>query len=176
MDSSRDFAEPGGKVKIEISLEAHFLLAKLEKSWKHELMKPMSKNLDIQKKAMTVARRAQKNSHSPYSKKKIGAAIVLSNGQILGGCNIENASYGGTVCAERVAIWKAKSEFPTAHIKLICVVSPGNPPWPPCGFCRQVMAEFCEPKTKVICFNDKNQQTVFTLAELLPNQFSAKDL
>lgn len=127
-------------------------------------------------KALQVARKAQKNSHSPYSKKKIGASVVLSNGKIIGGCNIENASYGGTVCAERVAIWKAKSEFPKAKIELICVVSPGTPPWPPCGFCRQVMAEFCDPDTKVICFNQKNQTDVFTLQELLPHQFGAKDL
>jgi cytidine deaminase len=133
-------------------------------------------NHKLQKQALQVAKKFQKNSYSPYSNKKIGAAIVLSNGQIIGGCNIENASYGGTVCAERVALWKAKSDFPKAKVELICVVSPGSPPWPPCGFCRQVMAEFCHPQTKIICFNQKMELEEFTLSELLPRQFNAKDL
>lgn len=131
---------------------------------------------ELLNKALTAAKNAQKNSHSPYSKKKIGASVVLSNGQIVGGCNIENASYGGTVCAERVAIWKAKSDFPKESIELVCVISPGTPPWPPCGFCRQVIAEFCSPQTKIICSNNKGAQEIFSLEELLPHQFGAKDL
>ncbi|MFN8945917.1 MAG: cytidine deaminase [Pseudobdellovibrionaceae bacterium] len=138
-------------------------------------MKKNTPKVDL-KKALSVAKKAQKNSHSPYSQKKIGASVVLSNGAIVGGCNIENASYGGTVCAERVAIWKAKSEFPKLKIDLICVLSPGNPPWPPCGFCRQVMVEFCAPETKIICMNDTGQSQSFSLGELLPKHFSSKDL
>lgn len=88
-------------------------------------------------------------SYSPYSHKKIGASILLSNGQLYSGCNIENASYGGTVCAERVAIWKAFSEN-SSDVKIteVCVASDEQTPWPPCGFCLQVLSEFAAPGYK----------------------------
>ena len=90
-----------------------------------------SSNTDLKK----LAQNAMQFSHSPYSNKKIGASLMLSNGQVYSGCNIENASYGGTVCAERVAIWKAFSEN-KADIKIqkMFVASAEDSPWPPCGF------------------------------------------
>ena len=130
----------------------------------------------INKKALSAAFAAQKKSYSPYSEKKIGASVVLSDGQIYSGCNIENASYGGTVCAERVAIWKAVSENKKPQISEVYVVSPASPPWPPCGFCRQVMAEFCHPKTKVICANSKKEMKTFLFQDLLPEAFSKTHL
>ena len=111
-------------------------------------------------------------SHSPYSQYKVGAAVKLSNGQVFGGCNIENASYGGTVCAERVAIWKALSEHPGMTIHEILVVTDSEKAWPPCGFCRQVMAEFSLPQTKVHVANLKGIQSSFLFSELLPNSFN----
>ena len=80
--------------------------------------------------------KVQKNAHAPYSNAHIGAAVLMSDGKIFTGCNVENASYGGTVCAERVAIFKAISEGSNKKIKEVLVVSDAEKPWPPCGFCR----------------------------------------
>ena len=124
----------------------------------------------------TMALEVLKYSHSPYSQKRIGAAVLLSNGKSYSGTNIENASYGGTVCAERVAIWKAYSEN-LAENKLteIVVSSESENPWPPCGFCRQVMAEFGTPDTKITLINPAGATKSFTLAELLPEAFTPEN-
>ncbi len=116
-------------------------------------------------------------SHSPYSQKRIGASVLLSNGKSYGGCNIENASYGGTVCAERVAIWKAYSEN-QATVKLVEVVVASNEdsPWPPCGFCRQIMAEFCTPETIVRLVNPANVEVTFIFKNLFPEAFKPEHL
>ena len=116
-------------------------------------------------------------AYSPYSQKKIGASLRLANGKTYSGCNIENASYGGTVCAERVAIWKAYSEN-SSQIKIseVVVVSDELSPWPPCGFCRQVMAEFAQPDTKIILINLKNVEKTFLFKDLLPEAFRSEHL
>ena len=88
------------------------------------------------------AQTARNNSYSPYSGHKVGAAIKLKNGQIFSGCNVENSSYGATVCAERVAVQKAVSELGKIEIVEVLVLTDATPPWPPCGLCRQVLAEF----------------------------------
>ena len=113
-------------------------------------------------------------SYSPYSHKKIGASILLSNGQLYSGCNIENASYGGTVCAERVAIWKAFSEN-SADVKIteVCVASDELTPWPPCGFCLQVLSEFANPDTKITLINLGEIQKVYRFKDLFPEAFKA---
>lgn len=113
-------------------------------------------------------------SYSPYSNKKIGASILLSNGQLYSGCNIENASYGGTVCAERVAIWKAFSEN-SSDVKIteVCVASDEQTPWPPCGFCLQVLSEFAEPDTKITLINLGEAQKVYKFKDLFPEAFKA---
>src|SRR5690348_9517727 len=82
---------------------------------------------------------AQKHSYSPYSGCKVGAALRTRGGEIFSGCNVENSSYGATVCAERVAVQKAVSECGKIEIMEIMVVTDASPPWPPCGLCRQVM-------------------------------------
>lgn len=92
---------------------------------------------------------ARENSYSPYSQKKVGAAILLENQRIYSGTNIENVSFGGTVCAERVAIWKALSENPAQKITEVVVVTDEKQPWSPCGMCRQVIAEFAASNLKV---------------------------
>ncbi len=116
-------------------------------------------------------------SHSPYSTKKIGAAIQLSNGLVFSGCNIENASYGGTVCAERVAIWKAYSENSNQlKISAVAVASDEISPWPPCGLCRQVMAEFSTGLTEIYLVNTQGQETTLTFAELFPFAFEPDHL
>ena len=115
-------------------------------------------------------------SHSPYSNRRIGAALRLSNGKTYSGTNIENASYGGTVCAERVAIFKAYSEnkLPVS-ISEIFVASESAAPWPPCGFCRQVLAEFASEDTLVTIGNMQGKTKTFKFKDLLPEAFSPKN-
>jgi cytidine deaminase len=125
----------------------------------------------MSKKLHAEACKALKNAYSPYSKFNVGSAVLLTNGKIYSGCNIENASYGGTVCAERVAIWKALSENPGEKIAEIVVVTDMKKAWPPCGFCRQVIAEFADNKTKIHTGNLKEIQKSFSLKEILPEAF-----
>ena len=99
-----------------------------------------------------IALKASTLSHSPYSLAKVGSAVVTEDGTIFSGCNIENSSFGGTVCGERVAIWKAVSE---GHKRIKQVYVYTEPGWPPCGMCLQVMSEFATPDLEVI-IGDKN--------------------
>ncbi|MFN3454625.1 MAG: cytidine deaminase [Pseudobdellovibrio sp.] len=116
-------------------------------------------------------------SHSPYSEKKIGAALQLNTGSIYTGCNIENASYGGTVCAERVAIFKAFSENKKpVYITHIAVASNEVSPWPPCGFCRQVLAEFAQADTLVTLTNTQGKEKTLKFSELFPFAFEPEHL
>jgi len=117
------------------------------------------------------ARQAQKNAYAPFSKFKVGAAVLTTNGKVFTGCNIENASYGLTVCAERVAIFKAVSEG-YKKLKAIAVVT--NDCSYPCGACLQVMAEFA-PDITIILSNGRNKTKTMKLKELLPKQFKLKD-
>lgn len=131
----------------------------------------------LKNKLIDIAIEARNFSHSPYSTKKIGSAIQLDNGKIYSGCNIENASYGGTVCAERVAIWKAYSENALPiKIKTVVVSSDESSPWSPCGMCRQVIAEFGTPETEIILVNLAKKELTMTFAELFPFAFEPKHL
>lgn len=116
----------------------------------------------------------QKTAYAPYSGFFIGSTILDSAGQVYSGCNIENSSYGGTVCAERVAIWKGISEKMKLPIKAVVVVSSESEKWPPCGLCRQVMAEFSSPNTVVYFGNNRKEFKTLTFKELLPEAFSNK--
>jgi len=129
----------------------------------------------INPELMKSAFEGQKHAHAPYSKKYIGAAVLMDNGKIYNGCNVENASYGGTVCAERVAIFKAVSEG-AKHIKEVMVVSSEQNPWPPCGFCRQVIAEFASDETKVHLANPQGQSRSLLFTELFPEAFGPAHL
>lgn len=125
------------------------------------------------KKLRDLAQDASTRSHSPYSKAKVGSAVVTEDGTIFQGCNVENSSYGGTVCAERVAIWKAVSEGHKKIKKLYVYTDPG---WPPCGMCLQVMTEFASLDLE-ITFGDKagNEKTKI-LGELLTHAFTPDHL
>ena len=113
-------------------------------------------------------------SHSPYSRKKIGASILLSNGKTYSGCNIENASYGGTVCAERVAVWKAYSENKMeVTVVEVIVACDETQPWPPCGFCLQVLAEFAKPDTKITLVNLNGAEKEYRFKDLFPEAFKS---
>ena len=119
-------------------------------------------------------------SYSPYSGFKVGAALLAKDGSIYTGCNIENASYTPTNCAERTAFFKAVSEG-TKEFDAICVVGGKNGVLTdyvaPCGVCRQVMMEFCNPETfQIILATSEEQYEVFTLKELLPLGFGSHNL
>lgn len=125
-------------------------------------------------KLLKLASEARAFSHSPYSKAQVGAALTLADGKTYSGCNIENASFGGTVCAERVAIWKAVSENKGARLQELVVVTENG--WPPCGLCRQVMAEFAADNLMVHIANAKGIQKSISFQDLLPLSFNPEHL
>ncbi|MBU3181663.1 cytidine deaminase [Clostridium psychrophilum] len=126
-------------------------------------------------KLVSHALEARKNAYAPYSNFKVGAAVLTDDGKIFTGCNIENASYGATNCAERTAIFKAVSEgYKT--IKAIAIVGVQNDYTYPCGICRQVIAEFATADTKIILGKNDTEFLVKTLDEILPGAFTKKDL
>lgn len=120
------------------------------------------------------ATQARTMAYVPYSKFQVGAA-VLSGGQVYRGCNIENASFGLTNCAERTAIFKAVSEG-NQRIEAIAVVADTEGPVSPCGACRQVMAEFCNKDTKIYLTNLNGDTEEWTMERLLPGAFQAEDM
>jgi cytidine deaminase len=134
------------------------------------------RTLSKTKTLFAAAVQARKNAHAPYSKFQIGAALLTSDGKIFSGCNVENASYGGTVCAERVAIFKAVSEGARTPVKEICVVSIQAEPWPPCGFCRQVLAEFATPDCVIHLANTKKIVRSIRFGEIFPEAFTPSHL
>ncbi len=121
-----------------------------------------------------------KFSYTPYSNFKVGAALLTKSGKIYTGCNIENASYTPTNCAERTAFFKAVSEG-VRDFQAICIVGGKNGKLTeytaPCGVCRQVMMEFCNPKTfQIILAVDKERYEIYTLEELMPLGFGPLNL
>lgn len=117
---------------------------------------------------------ARKNSYSPYSGYSVGAAILTSDGRIFTGCNIENASYGATMCAERTALFSAVASG-CRDFDVIAIVGgkDGEADLPyPCGICRQVLSEFCDENFKIIVAKNTEEFREHTLKELLPHSFS----
>ncbi len=119
----------------------------------------------------------RRRAYAPYSAFAVGAAIETADGKIFGGCNIENAAYGPTMCAERTAIFKAVSEGHRVFRRIVIAGGPaGQEPQslcPPCGSCRQVLAEFCDPDTFEIILTKADGETeTHTLKELLPLGFT----
>lgn len=122
------------------------------------------------KELLLLAEEIKKNSYSPYSNFRVGTAVLTQSGKVYQGVNIENASYGATICAERTAIFKAVSEG-ERKIEAVAVTGDSNNLTFPCGICRQVIAEFGDENTRIICANKRGEFKVFKLAELLPNAF-----
>lgn len=116
---------------------------------------------------------ASKKAYSPYSHACVGSALITSNGKIYSGCNIENSSYGGTVCAERVAIFKAISEEKITIKKIYVYTKEG---WPPCGMCRQVMSEFADRDLEVIIGDESGKESVIKFSDLMPLSFTPDKL
>ena len=123
---------------------------------------------------ITAAKRARENAHAPYSNFKVGAALRSTSGKIYGGCNVENATYGLTVCAERVAIFKAISEG-ERQFDAIAVTTDTDTLTPPCGACRQLIWEFCGD-IPVIMSNLKGQTQTLRMSELFPKPFDSSNL
>ncbi|KHF41880.1 cytidine deaminase [Halalkalibacter okhensis] len=121
------------------------------------------------------AKRAREQAHVPYSNFPVGAALLMEDGTVYKGANIENASYGLTNCAERTALFKAYSEG-NKNVKMVAVVADTDRPVSPCGACRQVMVELCSRDTNVILTNLKGDITEMTVEELLPGAFTAEDM
>ena len=117
------------------------------------------------------AKKAMVNSYSPYSKFSVGACVIGDSGKYYTGTNIENVSYGATVCAERVAVFQAISSGERV-IKDIYIISDSSKFIYPCGICRQVIDEFASLKTKIICANSEMKYEVYQINDLLPCAFN----
>ena len=117
---------------------------------------------------LATAREAAEKSYSPYSSFKVGAALRLTNGEIVTGTNVENVSYGLTICAERAAVVQAVSRFgPEIRINAVAIANLNNAASPPCGACRQGLAEFTEPNAPV-AFPLAESLRVMPFAEIMP--------
>jgi cytidine deaminase len=120
------------------------------------------------------ARQAALNSYSPYSGFRVGAALKLTNGEIVTGTNVENVSYGLTICAERSALVRAVAQFgPRIRIESVAVANLNDAASPPCGACRQVLAEFSQPDT-LVAFPASDGIRTMQFADLLPLGFDMK--
>nr|WP_233569478.1 cytidine deaminase [Falsibacillus albus] len=127
------------------------------------------------KQLIEEAKTARERAYVPYSKFKVGAALLTNDGKVYHGCNIENAAYSMCNCAERTALFKAYSDGDT-QFSAIAVVADTARPVPPCGACRQVISELCSPDMKVILTNLHDDVKELTVSELLPGAFSPEDL
>jgi cytidine deaminase len=121
------------------------------------------------------ALKAREFAYVPYSKFKVGAALLTEDGKVYKGCNIENAAYSLCNCAERTALFKAYSEGEKSF-KMLAVAADTPGPVSPCGACRQVISELCSPNMPVILTNLNGQVKEMTVQELLPGAFSSEDL
>ncbi len=128
----------------------------------------------VYKKLIAAARRARERAYAPYSRFRVGAALLGRDGRIYSGCNVENASYGLSQCAERNALARAVAEG-CRRFQAIALVSQASGPISPCGACRQALSEF-EPDIEVVMAGPQGQVVVETLSRLLPFSFGPKDL
>ena len=125
-------------------------------------------------KLIEAATTVRENSYAPYSRFRVGAAVEAADGTIYSGCNVESASYGLTVCAERVAIWKAVSEG-IHEFRQVAVVADTEELTPPCGVCRQILWEFCGD-VPVTLANLKGETETVMMSDLLPRAFGRRFL
>jgi len=121
------------------------------------------------------AKKARERAYVPYSNYKVGAALLTKDGKVYHGCNIENAAYSVTNCAERTALFKAVSEG-DKEFAAIAVVADSDRPVPPCGSCRQVISELCGTDTVIYLSNLKGDVQELTIEALLPGAFTTEDL
>ena len=127
----------------------------------------------IRRQLIEAAARAKEAAYVPYSRFRVGAALLAENGSVFTGCNIENAAFSPTNCAERTAVFKAISEG-VREFAAIAVISDSADYVSPCGVCRQVLAEFCAPDFPVLLCRADGTYRETTLAELLPESFGSE--
>ena len=127
------------------------------------------------KELVREALEARKQSYCPYSGFAVGAALLCGDGTVFRGCNIENAAYGPTNCAERTAMFKAVYEG-EREFDALAIIWDGDDYAVPCGVCRQVLAEFCAPDMPVICANKEGEYKIMELSTLLPEAFTKRNL
>lgn len=118
-----------------------------------------------------IALAARTTAYAPYSKFHVGAAVLTDDGRMFGGCNVENASYPLGVCAERNAVAAAVVSG-MKSVRAVAIVTTTSPPSPPCGACRQVLAEFARGDLQVVLANTKGERKRSTIAKLLPSTFT----
>ena len=123
---------------------------------------------------VAAAKLARENAHAPFSNFRVGAAVRANSGRIFGGCNVENATYGLTVCAERIAIFKAISEGERGF-DAIAVSTDTDTLTPPCGACRQIIWEFCGDVPVILC-NLKGKTETIQMRDLFPKPFDSSNL
>lgn len=121
------------------------------------------------------AKKAREKAYVPYSKFKVGAALLDNKGNIFHGCNIENAAYSMCNCGERTALFHAYATG-SRQFEMMAVVADTDRPVSPCGACRQVLAELCDPNMNIILTNLRGDITKTTVSELLPGAFIADDM
>ena len=129
-------------------------------------------------KLISLAKEAMLHAYVPYSGYKVGAALLCADGTVYQGCNIENAAYGPTNCAERTAVFKAVSEGAREFVAIAVVGGQGKQVAPlcaPCGVCRQVLTEFC-PDSLAVLLGTPERWEIHTLGELMPLSFSGNDI
>lgn len=125
------------------------------------------------KRLIAAAHEVSINAHAPYSGFHVGAALLTPDDEIIVGCNVENATFGATVCAERNALATAVAQGKTKFTAL-AVITPADHPVAPCGICRQVLAEFCDD-LDILMVTENGLRLHVTLDELLPHRFTSKD-
>ncbi|MFN0172527.1 MAG: cytidine deaminase [Bryobacteraceae bacterium] len=131
----------------------------------------MSDQADIAR-LIDAARAAREHAHAPFSGFKVGAAVETAGGRVYTGCNIENATYGLTLCAERVAVFKAMSEGERDFVR-VAVVAETDPLTPPCGACRQILSEFCG-NAEIILANLGGRIESHSMLDLFPSPFDQR--
>ena len=127
------------------------------------------------KNMLRMANEARDRAYAPYSNFRVGACLKGATGAYYLGCNIENAAYSPSNCAERTAMFKAVYEG-ERQFDALAIVWDGENPAVPCGVCRQVLAEFCDPEMPVICANRKVEYKLVAMGDLLPDAFLPRDL
>lgn len=131
----------------------------------------------LKEELMSYAKKVLKNTYAPYSNFPVGSALLLKDGTVITGVNVENVSFGATNCAERTAIFTAVTNgYKKGDIKAIAVAGKTDDFLPPCNICRQVMVEFCSPDTPVYLLNGNDDILSLTLQDLVPYSFTNLDM
>jgi homotetrameric cytidine deaminase len=134
----------------------------------------MDRNDPLVRELVNKARAAREHAYAPYSGFAVGAALVNQAGEIFTGCNVENVSFGATICAERNAVTTAVAHAGRPALQAIAVVTADEPPAVPCALCLQVLAEFCSPRFPIILAGESGKvDRVLQLRELLPQPFTS---